>query len=161
MTGGLVDFDGDGMVDIVWKDLDTKKSNYYNQIVKWHKNLTGSSGKLKKVISPNGGITKYTYKPLDKTKNQDVKPAMWVVDEVRVCDGITYTDPDTTPLVTKYEYENGVYDIKKKEFRGFGYIKVISPTLDAIETFFRYPFVCIQLQQIEYQLSIFFYFFRF
>ena len=134
----IFDIDGDGLPDrIAKKDnafLSTPGQQQSPLDLIVNRNQNGPAGKLKTVYNSNGGSTAYTYKSLDKTKNPSIKPAMWVLDTIKVCDGITYTNPDTTALVTKYSFEKGKYDNIEKEFYGFGQVTTTSPTGDYVVT---------------------------
>jgi hypothetical protein len=112
---------GDGLPDrVVKKDWD-------GQFLIWF-NKCGAAGKLKKIINPQGGAVEYGYSPIDKRVNPQCKSPMWVATSVKVSDGKGNTEETT------YEYSDGVYDPLEREFRGFGLVKVTSPTLERTET---------------------------
>jgi|GEM_PF-4258527 len=117
-----IDINGDGFLDRVSKLYDSDKLKIWFNIQL--ETEGGPPGVLKKVTDGNGGSTIYKYKAIDKIKNTGCKPYKWVVSEETVSDGFG------NDLVTEYEFEEGVYDVREKEFRGFGYVKKTDPTKD-------------------------------
>ena len=137
----FIDMNGDGFPDRVAKAPERVliQSNKFATIIRELPHTNGElhvylnkaetpPDLLKSIENGQGGKTTFTYEPLNKVLNPNCKPVMWVATSVKVSDGIDQT------LETTYEYSNGVYDTIEKEFRGFGLVKVTSPTKERTET---------------------------
>ena len=118
---GYLDMNGDGRPDRVMREPYAGKPLLCNY------SLYGYANKLVKIIDNNGGITKIAYQAINKAENPECKPSKWVVSSI-TDDNNMWVSPSV--YTTSYAYKDGVYDCKKKEFRGFGEVRKTCPTGD-------------------------------
>ena len=109
----LTDLDGDGLVDHV---LRIPGFGTY-----WKRNISGRYGQLTQVNLSQGGNVEIDYaEKFGTPENPNFK---YVMSKVTVCDGCGITIPEINHgkhfVTTEYEYEDGYYDRKEKEFYGF------------------------------------------
>jgi RHS repeat-associated protein len=111
----LIDLNGDGYPDRV----------YGQSPVKYRLNLWNPAfGRIVRVLDYHTGArTEITYKALNKNLNKTHKPSRIVVKQITARDGLE--DPNNLKArISEYDFQNGVYNVKEREFRGFGQVTV-------------------------------------
>ncbi|MFF9851012.1 SpvB/TcaC N-terminal domain-containing protein [Streptomyces litmocidini] len=112
----LRDVNGDGLADHVRSTRDDEMLVAANK--------TGRTNLLRSVSRPMGARIDLDY---TRTGNTQAMPeSRWVLSRTTVFDGRTGDGADEQ--LTTYRYENGTYDRREREFRGFG--KVVSEVRD-------------------------------
>jgi RHS repeat-associated protein len=119
----LIDMNGDGMVDIV-----CKKSG---QSMKVMLSTAGPDGLLWKVHNSAGGVTEFSYRSIDRSKNPSYHCKKWVVDS------LVYRDALTADVRHHYAYYNGLHVASNREDRGFGKVVVTDPAGNTTETHYH------------------------
>ena len=119
----MLDIDGDGLPDRVFRDWDGEYDVFKVQL-----NKGPFPDLLQKVTGSLGGSVEITYESsTHHTKHQDngginrLPFPVYVVSEVTVNDG--FVDKGTTI----YDYSRGMFDPETREFRGFGRVEITDP----------------------------------
>ena len=124
-TPKLTDLDGDGLADHV---LRIPGFGTY-----WKRNISGKYGQLTQVNLPQGGNVRLEY--AEKYRTVDNPNFKYIMSKVTVCDGCVITIPEINHgkhfVTTEYDYEDGYYNRKEKEFYG---LKTVT-TKNANETY--------------------------
>lgn len=107
----IQDIDGDGFPDILASDEEVKMTTYLSTI--------GKTNLLKTIIHPLGASTTLDYKRAGNT--QQLPHNKWVLASVAVNDGLPGDGADK--MLTKFDYEDGKYDRREREFYGFATVK--------------------------------------
>lgn len=110
----IADFDGDGFPDLI-KEHHKKLRIQYSNIRR--------TNMLKTVENPLGGKFTVDYDVL--TPTYDNPFAKWVLKSVVVEDGYDLTNDGEDTYNKRFEYENGYYDRREREFYGYEKIKTI------------------------------------
>lgn len=109
----LTDLDGDGLADHV---LRIPGFGTY-----WKRNISGKYGQLTQINLPQGGNVRLEY--AEKYRTVDNPNFKYIMSKVTVCDGCGITIPEINHgkyfVTTEYDYEDGYYNRKEKEFYGF------------------------------------------
>lgn len=109
------DVDGDGFLDIVSSDKESK--------LQVRRSAIGKTNKLKTVYNPLGGSFTVDY---DRSKaTYDHPGGKWVMKSVEINDGI---HDDGANMKTVFDYQEGKQDRHEREFLGFG--KIITKSID-------------------------------
>ncbi|RPI74091.1 MAG: hypothetical protein EHM45_19690, partial [Desulfobacteraceae bacterium] len=116
-TTAMLDLNGDGLPDRVIKSA--------NKAMIYQLNPIGPSWRklIKITDKAAGSATDIAYRSLNKADNPKYQPSKVVVKDVTVHDGMQTLQgglPNHYLLRTNYLYACGVYDVKEREFRGFG-----------------------------------------
>ena len=107
----LMDIDGDGVADIVESDENSKVTVRLGKI--------GKTNLMRRVTSPLGATTTVEY---DRTGNTyDLPQSRWVMSKVTTEGGDKRNG--ATRFATAFEYSDGYYDRKERDFFGFGEVK--------------------------------------
>lgn len=110
----FVDVNGDGFVDFVESD-GSKMTVYYSRI--------GRTNKLKTVHNPINGSFTLDYKPQVKTYgNPNTK---WALTNVEVNSGYDFEHGGSQIVRKDYEYHNGKYDRREREFLGYEEVRAL------------------------------------
>src|SRR5262249_21562787 len=94
-------------------------------------------GLLKSVTPPSGGKVTFTYAPstsypnVDDSGNPQMSFVKQVVSRIDADDGYGQI------FTTRYDYQGGLYDLAKGEFRGFKKVSVTSPENIRSDTYFH------------------------
>ncbi len=135
----LEDINGDNLPDIVagrnggCSQEDIKSKTYINKAKK--------ARLLKKITNSNGGIINIDYMqstlldPVNKTGHGNIGFNLWVVSNITFANGMIISQKINS--TEKYDYSNGLYDYKTKEFRGFKYVNLTKPDGSYIQHFFH------------------------
>ncbi len=107
----LIDIDGDGYVDMV------EAGEGGNILVR--KNKVGKTNLLRNVTSPLGATTTIDYNRTGNTYDQP--QSRWVMSKVTTNGGDRRNG--ATRFATAFEYKNGYYDRRERDFFGFGEVK--------------------------------------
>jgi RHS repeat-associated protein len=127
------DINGDGVGDILQY---VPGSDTY---IKLLCNVTGVPDLLTSIIGPEGGQIYITYKPSTQYNNKQLPFVIQTVGAVTMKDGITLSDGGVHSYTTNYSYDNGLYDLTDREFRGFGSCKTyrtVGTVTDSSRTYF-------------------------
>ncbi|MCW8965706.1 MAG: hypothetical protein OQK82_03330, partial [Candidatus Pacearchaeota archaeon] len=114
-TVGYNDVNGDGFIDSIRSDNDSKLEVSLSQI--------GRTNMLKTVTRPQGAAFTLEYKRVGNT--YDLPQSMWVMSQVVLFDGTSSDAPaQDLSLSSDYrvftiDYENGIHDRFEREFLGF------------------------------------------
>ncbi|HOW31497.1 MAG TPA: toxin TcdB middle/N-terminal domain-containing protein, partial [Bacteroidales bacterium] len=111
----VTDFDGDGFPDLLEEVGNNTVKVYYSTIRR--------TNKLKTVHNPLGGSFTVDYQPVVKDYNNP--NAKWVMSSVIVDDGYDLVNDGSDTIRKYFEYENGKYDRREREFYGFETVKTI------------------------------------
>ncbi|MCA9405666.1 MAG: VCBS repeat-containing protein [Candidatus Omnitrophica bacterium] len=111
----LADVDGDGKVDIL--QADGGNGSEHRAVV----NTADDFDLLKRIDNGTGGVTEIEYET-SSNSNHTFLPF-----HVPVVKSITVNNNLGEQYTTEYEYQDGLWNTQKREFRGFGYIKVMDP----------------------------------
>ncbi len=115
----FVDMDGDGKFDVNFRLANGKDA----------------ADCIKTITNPFGGKTEIFYKNSSGLPNNNIPFIMHPVETIKVYDGIIETGATVDiPDVTSYDYENGYYDYRERDFRGFGYVKKTNADGSTVET---------------------------
>jgi RHS repeat-associated protein len=107
----LMDIDGDGVADIVESDENSKVTVSLGKI--------GRTNLLRCITSPLGATTTVEY---DRAGNTyDLPQSRWVMSKVTTQGGDKRNG--ATRFATAFEYNDGYYDRKERDFFGFGEVK--------------------------------------
>ena len=122
------DFDGDGFPDFLSTDLANSKLNIQYSTIK-------RTNKLKTIENPLGGKSTLDYERSVRTS--DHPGGKWVMKSVVTTDGI---DDDGDNIRTEFEYADGKYNRRERQFDGFGTVTTINmdnetPYRKTIQTF--------------------------
>ena len=104
----LMDIDGDGVADIVESDENSKVTVRLGKI--------GRTNLLRSVTSPLGATTTIDYVRAGNT--YDLPQSRWVMSRVTTEGGDRRNG--ATRFATSFEYKDGYYDRREREFLGFG-----------------------------------------
>ena len=115
----LKDLNGDGFVDFVEHEGSNFRVSY---------SAIGRTNKLKTVANPLGG--KFTMDYQASAKSYGNPHARWVMKEVIVEDGYNKVNDGIDTYRKRYEYENGYYDRRERQFYGFETVKQIDYNVD-------------------------------
>jgi RHS repeat-associated protein len=126
-TSGFLDMNGDGFLDRVTKNSKSPENEPFCRV---YQNRWDQSGKLQSVLNAKGGKTSFTYKAMDRKLNPSCYPPKWCVATMTEEDGLGNS------YATTYEFEGGVYDLKEREFRGFGRTMKSMPTGEREYTYY-------------------------
>jgi RHS repeat-associated protein len=125
----FIDMNGNGTTDIVWltKDLELKYLDLQNPFY----------GLLNKIDNGMGAVTEIKYKSSTEYSIQaqeagtpwstSLRIPVPVIAELKTTDSMSKLGYAARQVVTKYDYYNGYYDGKEREFRGFA--KVIATSV--------------------------------
>lgn len=116
----IVDYDGDGYPDLI--------EEIGNNTIKVYSSTIRRTDMLKSVVNPLGGKFTVDYKVV--TPTYDNPNAKWVMTDVIIEDGYDYEGDGFDVYRKHYEYENGRYDRREREFYGFGTVKDIDYRVD-------------------------------
>ncbi|MBI5343478.1 MAG: VCBS repeat-containing protein [Deltaproteobacteria bacterium] len=120
------DYNGDGKADYAWFPYN------YQRLLIAQANIPGHlPDLLESITNLSLGTTTIEYNPSTKYENTLLPFPVYVVKS------ITANDNNGNVSTTSYSYADGYYDIKDKEFRGFGYAKQTNPNLSTVETWFH------------------------
>jgi RHS repeat-associated protein len=111
----MIDYDGDGFPDLMEMINPTTYSVRYSNIRR--------TNKLKSVINPLGGKFTIDYRVI--TKDYNNPNAKWVMSEVISDDGYNLANDGSDLYRKDFEYINGKYDRREREFYGFEKVKTI------------------------------------
>ena len=119
------DYNGDGMTDLA----------YYNYNGYWDVKINTCKhvDLLTNISNGVGGATTIAYEPSTRYENTMLPFVVQTIRSVIVDDGID----ETAPYTSTYEFGDGLYNTKEREFRGFGYAKMTDPGGDYTETWFH------------------------
>lgn len=107
----LLDIDGDGYADLLESEKHDK--------IKVRRNKAGKTNLLRQVTSPLGATTVIDY---DRTGNTyDLPQSRWVMSKVTTDGGDRRNG--ATSFATAFEYADGYYDRRERDFFGFGVVK--------------------------------------
>ena len=120
----ISDFDGDGFPDLL-QEVD-------NNIINVRYSNIRRTNKLKSVTNPLGG--KFTIDYQVKTKTYNNPNAKWVMSDVVIDDGYDLANDGCDTYRKNFEYENGKYDRREREFYGFETVKTIDYTVNPDST---------------------------
>ena len=104
----LMDIDGDGVADIVESDENSKVTVRLGKI--------GKTNLLRSVTSPLGATTTIDYARTGN--NYDLPRSRWVMSRVITAGGDRRNG--ATRFATAFEYKDGYYDRRERDFFGFG-----------------------------------------
>jgi RHS repeat-associated protein len=125
----FADMNGNGTTDVVWVTTD-------DRIV--YLDLTSSPfyGQLERIDNGMGAVTTVTYrssteylveaKRAGKPWHTPLLRPLPVVSELRVSDSFAVLGLSSIDSATSYDYRDGFYDTREREFRGFGEVAVIA-----------------------------------
>ena len=137
----LVDMNGDGLPDDVWRYKDTSNPLPHDDgTYRVRPNQTVGKNLLASVTLPTGGSIAYAYSSSAQSDHRDLtgKPGlsnpMWLVTAVTVDDGLGETNSAHS---TTFSYKGGYRDAPTCEFRGFREITQTDPTGASTVTMFR------------------------
>ncbi|WP_372472497.1 SpvB/TcaC N-terminal domain-containing protein [Capnocytophaga sp. ARDL2] len=134
----LMDFDGDGFVDVLYSDKEERLKVRLSNIRR--------TNLLKKVSNPTGSSFIMDYATTGSTYKMPFKK--WVLSSVDIHDGFVGDGADVQRQ--RFEYQNGFKDRRERKFLGFGEIK--THQLDDNEQVYRtqtQEFVLNQLTDTE------------
>lgn len=125
----IIDYDGDGYVDLVEQINPSKIKIYYSRIRR--------TDKLKTVTNPLGGTFTLDYKvqPID----YDNPNPKWAMSSIIINDKYDKVNDGEDVYKKQFVYEKGRYDRREREFYGYKTVKVEDYTIDASgnETIYR------------------------
>lgn len=107
----ISDIDGDGFPDILESDKENE--------LKIKRSSIGRTNLLKEVRRPLGASFVLDYKQAGNT--YDLPMNIWTLAQVKLYDGFDGDGVDTT--LTRFVYEEGVYNRNEREFYGFGTVR--------------------------------------
>ena len=127
------DISGDAIGDAM--AFDKSKQGTLN---KWKRKIHNSKlpDLLVEIDNGIGGKTTIEYEVTTKLDNKDAQGKERLPFPVRVVKKVTKTDGLGHSYETSYEYAKGVFETDSREFRGFGYVKVVDPENHYKETTF-------------------------
>jgi len=135
------DFNGDGLFDIAVFDKSTREWTVKLHHSKYPDLLIGIDNGI-------GGNTAIIYKDSSAFENNNAAGLPTLPFSIRVVSSVTQSAAEmgTVPAgdcphfyeyTTRYFYRDGVFDSTQREFRGFGYVKVIDAEGSYKETYFN------------------------
>lgn len=128
----LLDFNADGLTDFLEHPNENSHTAWVNP-GRYPDLLVGINNGL-------GAELNITYQPSSSFQNSgedtrsDLSFPVYVVERVSLSEK---TQPTNSPLITRYEYRDGAFDFSQREFRGFGYVKVMDQEDNYTENYFK------------------------
>ena len=113
-----------------YPDIIVKNRNIY-------KNRARHVDFLKKISNGLGGEIAITYKPSTEYDNTGGDGISDLSFPVYTVSSVTSSDGQGNSYTTNYEYKNGMYSYTEREFRGFGFVKVIDADGNYSENYFK------------------------
>ncbi|MBK7695350.1 MAG: thrombospondin type 3 repeat-containing protein [Saprospiraceae bacterium] len=111
----IEDYDGDGYPDIVRQEDECTLQIRRSKIKR--------TNKLKTVITPLGAEYTVDYKLAPS--NYDMPNSKWVVSKLDVYDPYATAAEGPSTMNKKFEFHNGRYDRRERDFYGFEYVRTI------------------------------------
>jgi RHS repeat-associated protein len=132
VTGTFItgDFNGDGLFDVAVFDKSTHEWTVKLHHSKYPDLLVGIDNGI-------GGTTTITYKDSAAYENNGTNGLPALPFSIRVVSTVTQSDGLGSSYTTNYFYRDGFFDTTQREFRGFGYVKVIDAEGSYKETYFN------------------------
>lgn len=124
----LADLDGDGVVDICIAQDGYKKA---------YLNLAGPADLLVKAANGIGGESAIEYAPSTRYYNYYPNKTGKLPFAAQTVSKINVSDEMGNSYSTTYSYSDGYFDAAEREFRGFGYAKVIDAEGNYTESYFK------------------------
>ncbi|PZR20391.1 MAG: hypothetical protein DI539_10955 [Flavobacterium psychrophilum] len=116
----ISDFDGDGFPDLIKEVSNNTLRVQYSNIRR--------TNMLKSVQNPLGGSFTVDYDVITPTYNNP--NPKWVLKKVVIEDGYDLVNDGFDTYSKNFEYENGYYDRREREFYGYGTVKTIDNILN-------------------------------
>ena len=132
VTGTFItgDFNGDGLFDVAVFDKTTHEWTVRLHHSKYPDLLVGIDNGM-------GGNTTIVYKDSSMFENNGADGLPSLPFSIRVVSSVIQSDGLGSSYTTQYFYRDGVFDSTQREFRGFGYVKVIDAEGSYKETYFK------------------------
>ncbi|MDD3905374.1 MAG: toxin TcdB middle/N-terminal domain-containing protein [Candidatus Omnitrophica bacterium] len=124
------DFNGDGLFDIAVFNKDTREWTVKLHHSKYPDLLIGIDNGM-------SGTTTITYKDSAVFDNTGDDGLPTLPFSIRVVTSVTQSDGLGSNYTANYFYRDGAFDSVQREFRGFGYVKVIDAEGSYKETYFN------------------------
>lgn len=112
-TSALLDFNGDGFPDQLTSENEENMS--------MNASVIGATNKLISVTNPLGGVFSMNYSHSDAS--YDHPYGKWIMSNLTVSDNVSENGPDQK---FRFDYEDGKYDRREREFLGFGKVKTVN-----------------------------------
>ncbi|OGW26080.1 MAG: hypothetical protein A2X59_10855 [Nitrospirae bacterium GWC2_42_7] len=122
----IADVNGDGLVDFVYQGEKNGKAEIHVL-----KSKSPYPDLVTKIENEIGSSYEITYMPSSAYPNNQIPFVLQTVSSITKNDGLGNSS------TTNYYYQNGYYDYKEREFRGFGYVKQTNPNNTTLETWFH------------------------
>jgi RHS repeat-associated protein len=125
----LLDFDGDGLVDLLQRDQTGWRVFPHPASVtaiasSIPSGERGPPGYLLAVMNGVGASTALSWRPHGEDPSGRLPFPRWVLADLRLWDGIS----TSVTSATTYEYEQSFFEPREREFRGFGVVREIEPS---------------------------------
>ncbi len=121
----MLDFNGDQLADFV--------ITYPSYEHAWISRAAPNGDALNRIRNPLGGAIEISYEKSTVFPHTFLPFSLWVVKNLLLNDGLVST-PD---ILKTYSYRDGLFDIKEKEFLGFGRVDTIDAQNNSARSYFH------------------------